>query len=171
MEAELEDFLVAHYKEIFGTKYDRVETQLWLHFPDVDITDRKRRLDVFLRNSVVNDWELFEIKRLTPVSSTYRDVPVIAREVTNAIHQIKNYARTLMQDKVKSHFAAQGIEYFVPKLSVVIGRTPAIPHDQWRWLKTENETSVNIITFDQLLSELRCRLQDRYSMLARLQHG
>lgn len=81
-ENRLEEFLVANYKDIFGRKYDRVETQLWLRFPELDINGHDRRLDVFLRNSVINDWELFEIKRPTTVSGTYRDIPIIAREVS-----------------------------------------------------------------------------------------
>ncbi len=169
-ESILEEFIVAHYKDIFGTKFDRVETQLWLRFPELDIADRNRRLDVFLRNSVVNDWELFEVKRPISMTSKYRDAPVIAREVSNAIHQIRNYARILSQDKVKRHFAKEGIEYYEPSLNVVIGRTPQIPHDQWRWLRSSNEERVKIITFDDLLSEMRYRLEDRYAVLVEAEH-
>ena len=164
-ESDLEDFIVAHYKYLFGSQYDRVETQLWLRFPDLDIGSRERRLDVFLRNSVLNDWDLFEIKRPVSVAGSYRDVPVIAKEVTNAIHQVQNYARILMQDKAKRHFASQGIEYYEPRLNVVIGRTPQIPHEQWRWLRTANEGAAKIITFDDLLVELKSRLTDRFAVL------
>jgi len=169
LEADLEEFMVAHYKELFGNHYDRVEAQLWLRFPDLDIDNRDRRLDVFLRNSVLNDWDLFEIKRPIAIAGNYRDIPVIAKEVTNAVHQVQNYAKILKQDKVKRHFASQGIEYYEPRLSVVIGRTPQIPHEQWRWLRTINENSVKIITFDDLLAELRCRLLDRYALLRELE--
>jgi hypothetical protein len=169
-EAILEEFIVAHYKDIFGTKYDRVEPQLWLRFPELDIAEQNRRLDVFLRNSVVNDWELFEVKRPISMTSTYRDAPVIAREVSNAIHQIRNYARILSQDRVKRHFAKEGIEYYEPSLNLVIGKTPQIPHDQWRWLRSSNEDRVKIITFDDLLSEMRCRFEDRYAVLVQAEH-
>lgn len=165
-ESQLEEFLVANYKSIFGRKYDRVETQLWLRFPELDINGQDRRLDVFLRNSVINDWELVEIKRPTTVSGTYRDIPIIAREVSAAISQTKNYGRILAQDKVKRHFASRGIEYFEPQFSVVIGRTPQIPHEQWRWLKTSHENQVKIITYDDLLAELRNRIGERMSLLA-----
>jgi antiviral defense system Shedu protein SduA len=166
LEAKLEEFLVTNYKDVFGNRYDRVETQLWLRFPDLDITDHNRRLDVFLRNSIDNDWELFEVKRPVAVSGTYRDVPVIAKEVTNAIQQVKNYGRILAQDKAKKYFANQGIEYYEPRLNVVIGRTPQIPHDQWRWLKTSNEDRVRIVTFDDLMRELKGRIEDRFAVIA-----
>lgn len=170
VEGRLEEFLVANYKDIFGNKYDRVETQLWLRFPELDINDHDRRLDVFLRNSVINDWELFEVKRAVTVTGTYRDVPVIAREVSNAITQTKNYGRILAQDKAKKYFARQGIEYFEPQLSVVIGRTPQIPHEQWRWLKTSLESQIRIYTFDDLLNELRSRICERITLLADTQN-
>jgi len=170
LEGKLEEFLVTNYRDIFGNRYDRVETQLWLRFPELDITDHNRRLDVFLRNSIDNDWELFEIKRPMVISGTYRDVPVIAKEVTNAIQQVRNYARILSQDKAKRYFAKQGIEYYEPQLNVVIGRTPQIPHAQWRWLKTSNENLVKIVTFDDLISELKCRIEDRLTVLSKAAH-
>lgn len=164
-ESKLEEFLVANYKLIFGYTYDRVETQLWLRCPDVDFGKKDRRLDMFLRNSVTNDWDLVEIKRPVPLTRTSRDAPVISRHVVDAIHQVKNYARLLAQDKVKKHFAKQGIEYCEPRLSVVIGRTPEIPHEQWRWLKATNEGPVSIVTFDELRRELSARLEDRYALI------
>lgn len=165
VESALEEFLVENYREVFGHKYDRIETQMWLRFPELDISNHNRRLDVFLRNSVLNDWELFEVKRSFDVSHTYRDVPVLVSEVARAIQQTKNYARILSQDRVKRHFAKQGIEYFEPRLSLVVGRTPGIPHDQWRWLRSSSEDSVSIITFDDLISELKTRLTERYSII------
>ncbi len=167
-EKTLEDFLVAHFQELFGSQYDRVESQLWLRFPELDIGNRRRRIDLFLRNSIKNDWELFEIKRPIPLTGTYRDVPVFAKEVLNAMHQVRNYGRILKQDKVKRHFAAEGIDYYEPVLHLVIGRRPQIPHDQWRWLETENAERVLIFTFDDLLAELRQRLEDHYNNLCEL---
>ena len=125
-----------------------------------------QRLDVFLRNSIANDWELFEVKRVIELTRTYRDVPVIAREVTYALHQLKNYARILAQDRVRKHFAKQGIEYYQPSLSLVVGKIPQIPQDQWRWLLSTNENGVKILTFDNLLAEMKMRLRDRYQIQA-----
>ena len=122
---------------------------------------------MFLRNSVVNDWELFEIKRVIDLSKTYRDAPVISKEVSYAIQQIKNYARILSQDSVKRYFAQQGIEYYEPTLNMVVGRTPQIPHEQWRWL-ISNQKEVKILTFDNLLSEMKLRLKDRYDALGQV---
>lgn len=162
-ESQLEEFLVAHYRDIFGPKYDRIETQLWLRFPDLDIAGKERRLDLFLRNSVANDWELFEIKRVINLTRTYRDVPVIAREVVYAIQQVKNYARILSQDAVKRHFAREGIVYYEPALHLIVGRRPQISQSQWRWLVTSN-TDVKLITFDELIEEMRLRLRDHLSV-------
>lgn len=164
-ESELEKFISAHYNDIFGPKYDEIETQLWLRFPQHDIAGKERRLDVFLRNSVTNDWELFEIKRPVKLTSTYRDAPVIAHEVTHAIRQIKNYARILSQDMVKKQFAKEGIEYYEPSLNLVIGRTPQIPLAQWRWLLNTCGKDLRIFTFDELLKEMEMRLRDLYKII------
>lgn len=162
LESELEGFLTAHYRDLFGPQYDRIETQLWLRFPALDIAGKDRRLDVFLRNSVINDWELVELKRPAAVSRTHRDMQILTQEVLGAIHQIRNYARILAQDRVKRHFAALGIQYYEPRLSIIVGRTPQIPHDQWRWLRESNSREVKIATYDDVLGELRSRVHDRF---------
>ena len=164
-ENELEKFLAAHYKEIFGSKYDRIETQLWLRFPELDISGKNRRIDILLRNSIQNDWELFEIKRIIPLTGIYRDVPVIAREVSYAVHQLRNYERILRQKDVMDKFARNGIEYFEPSLNLVIGSSPQITHEQWRWLLALNSERVKIHTFDELLDEMRIRLTDKLNFL------
>jgi hypothetical protein len=161
-EYELEEFLRAYYKDIFGEKYDRIETQLWLRFPELDIAGKDRRLDIFLRNSVSSDWELFEVKRAVHLTRTYRDIPVITAEVLYSVQQVQNYARILSQDAVKRKFAAEGIEYFEPVLKLVIGRRPQISHQQWRTLVSSNERDVKLITFDDLIKEMAIRFKDRY---------
>lgn len=161
-EADLEEFLRTHYKDIFGGIYDQVETQLWLRFPELDIAGKDRRLDIFLRNSVSNDWELFEVKRAVQLTRTYRDSPVIASEVLYAVQQVQNYAGILAQDEVKRKFAADGIEYFEPVLKLVIGRKPQIPHQQWRSLVVRNKKDVKLITFDDLIKEMAIRFKDRH---------
>src|SRR5215813_14565818 len=94
---------------------------------------------IFLRDGVINDWTIFEIKRVIPLTRSYRDVPVIAREITYATQQVRNYSRILRQDTVKRRFATQGIEYFEPALNLVVGKVPQIPHDQWRWLVSKSK--------------------------------
>jgi hypothetical protein len=160
LEDKLEEFLVAHFQDIFGTDYDRIETQIWLRLPSLDISQKNRRFDVFLRNSVMNDWELFEIKRVIPLTRTYRDIPVIKSEVIYAVHQIKNYARLLSQDSVKRKFAKQGIEYYEPSLNLVVGKTPQISHEQWRWLQSSDK-DVKILTYNNLLDQMKRRIEDR----------
>lgn len=163
-ENEIEKFITKYYKEIFGEKYDRIETQLWLKFPELDISNKKRRLDVFLRNSIDRDWELFELKRVRKMSTTYRDIPTLTCEILHSIQQIKNYEKILMQDKVKQAFAKKGIEYYYPELRLVVGNKPDISNEQWRFLKSTNENGLKIITFDDLIMEMKLRynIHDKY---------
>lgn len=110
-ENELEDFLKEYYQELFGHKYDRIETQLWLKFPDSDIGGRERRMDIFIRNAVENDWELFELKRAdVNLVKSVSGIPMFTEIVHKAISQAKNYQKILNQDNVKQKFAAEGIE-------------------------------------------------------------
>lgn len=167
-EAELEKFLVAHYQDIFGNKYDRIEAQIWLRFPELDIAGRERRLDIFMRNSLSNDWELYEVKRVIPLISYYRGDPDFASEITHAIQQLKNYSRTLLQSSVKERLARDGIEYFEPSLHLVAGRIPQITHKQWRWLMSTHNKDVRIITYDDLMGEMRLRLSEKAQVLGML---
>lgn len=160
-EATLEDYLRTYYREIFGYKYDRIETQVWLKFPDIDLGNKNRRLDLFLRNSIENDWELFELKKPITLTKTSRDIVVFKDEVNQAIQQIKNYQRLLSQDIVKKKLAQEGIEYYEPSLNLIIGRKPQIDPAQWRWIKNSNENNLKIITYDDLLKEATIRLSER----------
>ncbi len=163
-ERKLGRFIVAHYQEVFGFRYDRIEPQLWLRFPELDIAGKERRLDIYLRDSIERDWELVELKRPVKLTGTYRDAPVLAYEVPAAIQQLRNYARILNQDRVRRRLAAEGIEYCAPSLRLVIGREPQIPHDQWRWLKSTNEHGLKLTTYDQLLAEMQLRLAERIQL-------
>ncbi|MEX0967651.1 MAG: Shedu anti-phage system protein SduA domain-containing protein [Bacteroidia bacterium] len=154
----LEKFIKKHYQLIFGNHYDRIETQVWLKFPDLDISGKNRRLDIFLRNAVEGDWELFELKRPTKLVRSYRSIPSLTAEFTNALSQLKNYKRILLQDNVRRRFEKEGIDYYEPELRLVIGRKPNIPQGQWRRLKTENQDNLKLLTFDDLLEEMKFRL-------------
>jgi len=156
-ETKLEKFIAQHYKIIFGEKYDRIETQLWLRFPELDISNKNRRLDIFLRNSIERDWELIELKNSKKLTRTYRDIPTFTCEIQNAIQQLKAYEKLLAQSKVKNKFAREGIEYFSPELKLVVGRKPDISIEQWRFLKSTNENNLKIITFDDLLESMKIR--------------
>lgn len=158
-ESELESFLKKYYQDIFGPDYNRIETQLWLKFPELDISQGDRRLDIFLRNSIEDDWELFEIKKATKLTAGYRGIPVFRNEVQTAIQQLRNYSNILSQDNVKRKLAKEGIEYYVPTLKLVIGRSPNISSAQWRWLKSTNEKDVKIITYDELLKSMKQRYE------------
>lgn len=158
----IEDFMTQNYKSIFGFGYDRIETQIWLKFPEIDFQNSNRRLDIFLRNSIDRDWELFEIKRPgIKLTRTYRDVNVFRSEITNAIQQLQNYKRLLSDNNIKKKFAKAGIEYFEPILKLVVGRRPSLPTNEWRWLIMHNQNAVKIITYDDLVDEMRIRLLER----------
>lgn len=164
-ESQLERFLSSNYKLVFGPQYDRIETQLWLRFPELDVTRKRRRLDIFLRNSVTRDWDLRELKRSNiRLTGSARDVPTLARSVVAALYQVRNYARILAQDTVKRRLARDGIEYFEPDLGLVVGRAGEIPHEQWRWL-AQSGGGVKITTYDELLNEARARAIDRASVI------
>ncbi|OFX34295.1 MAG: hypothetical protein A2X08_17265 [Bacteroidetes bacterium GWA2_32_17] len=156
-ENELEAFLKKYYKNLFGSDYDRIETQLWLKFPDLDINRKNRRLDIFLRNSVARDWELFELKRAINIIKNKKDIPSFTSAFTTALQQIRDYDRILGQDLVKRTLAKDGIEYYNPELRLVIGRTPDISIEKWRWLKKSNERELKIITYDELFDGMKSR--------------
>jgi hypothetical protein len=157
-EVEWEAFLKEHFRDIFGPRYDRVETQIWLRLPDIDQATKPRRLDILLRNSVASDWELVELKRPVKIIRSYRDIPVLTAEVQNAIQQVQYYDRMLRSDDVRRQFAKEGIEYYEPELKVIIGRRPAIPLRDWRWVIESCRGNVKVITYDDLIAEMKARL-------------
>lgn len=156
-EADLEAFLSAHYRHVFGFRYDRIETQLWLRFPELDIGGRERRLDLFLRDSIQEDWEIVELKRPIELVSSSDDIPTLRSEFHRAVAQLRAYQRLLGQDAVRRRLAAAGFEYFQPAARLVIGRRPRIPLEQWRYLRNQVGTDLTFDTYDDLLAELRLR--------------
>jgi hypothetical protein len=158
-ENELELFLKKNFKYVFGSNYDRIETQLWLKFPELDNNNKNRRLDIFLRNSIARDWELFELKKASNIVRSTNTIPTFTSEFTSALQQIKNYSKILNQDNVKRVLANDGIEYYSPELRLVIGKKPDIPLEKWRWLKKSNENDLKIITYDELYDGLKSRLE------------
>lgn len=158
-EQKLEEFLMTHYRFIFGDNYDCITTQLWIKFPELDIGHSNRRLDIFMRNSVTSDWELFELKRPSvKLTKTMRDVPMFTNEVYNAIAQVKNYKNLLSQDSVRRQFEKEGIEYFQPEIHLVIGRCPEITNSQWRRIISD-ESALRILTYDNLYRAAENRLR------------
>lgn len=130
-ESVLEEFLRVNYKLIFGNNYDSISTQVWLNFPEYDIGKRDRRLDIFIRNSVTTDWELFELKRSNvQLTKTISDVPMFVSAVNDAIAQVKNYKRILSQDHVRKAFEQQGILYYKPEINLVTIHD-ALQKDEW----------------------------------------
>lgn len=164
-EAELQKFLKRYYQEVFGPNYTRIETELWLRFPHLDIANKERRIDLFLRNETMRDWELVEIKRFLPLTGTQRDAPRLSREITDGIGQLQHYQSILKQDEVRRKLEADGFDYWEPELRLVIGKSPTIERKQWRELLGRDRSNVKIFTYNDLLADMRIRLEDRLRAL------
>ncbi len=161
-ELELEKFLKRHYQDLFGEEYDRVETQIWLPFPELEVFGMDRRPDLFLRNSIRNDWELVELKlpqeKVVKRSGT---TPDISSKVNNGITQLKNYERLLQSKEVRKHLEQRGIEVHEPQLRLVIGRRPSMEVGEWHYLrKTVENRGLIFDTYDDLLNRLKVRFRD-----------
>lgn len=156
-EDQIEKFLKKYYREVFGFEYDRVETQVWVKLKELCGLEKDRRLDIFLRNSLLQDWELIELKRPKNILSNYRDIDAFSGEVYKAIEQIRFYNRYLQQDRVKRYFSSEGIDYIVPELKLVIGKKPQISMENWRYLLKSNDKDVKILTYDTILEAMKIR--------------
>ena len=142
----------------FGDKYDTLSTQVWLDFPEFDIGNKDRRLDIFMHNSISKDWDIYELKRSSvKLTKTKSDVPMFVSAVHDAMTQLRNYKRILNQDKVKREFEAKGIKYYNPQFNLVIGKKPNISDEKWNWLLS-HYSDLNIITYDNLLESAKKRL-------------
>jgi len=161
-EAILEKFLIEHYKEIFGEKYNSIIPQVLLRFPELDINNKNRRLDIMLRNSISNDWEIFELKKEMDIVKNYRGVPTFKTVVSDSIQQLKNYSNLLKQDSVKRKLQnTLGIDYFVPEFNLVIGKqSDTLNNNQWRHLITSATGDIKIITYDSLYKEMSNRITE-----------
>jgi hypothetical protein len=99
---------------------------------------------------------------------SYRDGPVFVAEVAHAITQLKRYSHLLATPTVREQLKRSGIEYFEPTLNLVIGRKPQIPIEQWRWLVARHDKDVRLFTYDDLLTEMKMRLNERAQLLDKL---
>lgn len=150
----LSEFIIEHYQSIFGYKYDAIRSEICLSFPELDIAEKKRRIDIMIHNSVVDDWEIIELKKKIRLSTTYRGVPLFSREVSGAIEQLKNYYSILQQQRVRDYFRFEGIEYYNPVLKLVVGGYPNTSHEQWRKMLSSSR-DVHVITYDELIKEMK----------------
>ena len=155
-EKKLQKFIVENYKFILGDKYDRIETEVWLRFPELDLATKSRRIDFFVRNCLENDWELFELKKPHNLIRHKGGTPGFVSNLYTAIEQLKNYKNLLSQDTVKRKLLQEGIEYCIPELRLVIGRKNNIDHRQWRQLKSYLN-DLKLITYDDLINEMNLR--------------
>ena len=162
-EARLESFLSEHFQTIFGEKYDRIETQISLNFPDLDVVGKKRRIDLFLHDVQKDDWELVELKKLIPLGKmNSRSTPAFREEIITAIMQLKTYQRIFEQSIVKRKLYEDGIKYYQPSYTLIAGcgKPFSFTHEQWRWLVDNTEKSHNLkfLTYEDLLTEMKLRI-------------
>ena len=164
-ESVLEEFLYTYHDLFFGDKYDTLSTQVWLDFPEFDIGNKDRRLDIFMRNSISKDWDIYELKRSSvKLTKTKSDVPMFVSAVHDALTQLRNYKSILSQDKVKRKFEAKEIKYYNPQFNLVIGKKPNISDEKWNWLLSHH-SDLNIITYDNLLESAKKRLDTLKSLI------
>lgn len=152
----LSDFIIENYRDILGYKYDVIESEVSLRFPDLDIAGKNRRVDILVHNCVENDWELIELKKKIKLSTIYRGQPVFSSEIMYAIQQLKNYYNILLQDRVREHFLREGIEYYNPSIKLIVGGQKNVSHKQWRQMLASTD-DVHLITYDDLIKEMRTR--------------
>lgn len=152
----LSDFIIENYRDILGFKYDAIESEVGLRFPDLDIAGKNRRVDILVHNCVENDWELIELKKKIKLSTIYRGQPVFSHEIIGAIQQLKNYYNILQQDRVREYFLREGIEYYNPSLKLIIGGEKNVSHKQWRQMLASTN-GVHLITYDDLIKEMKTR--------------
>lgn len=158
-ESVLEEFLYTYHDLFFGDKYDVLSTQVWLDFPEFDVGNKDRRLDIFMRNSISKDWDVFELKRSSvKLTKTKSDVPMLVSAVHDAMTQLRNYKRILNQDKVRKELESKGIKYYNPQFNLVIGKKPNISDEKWQWLLSHHN-DLNVITYDDLYELAKVRLK------------
>jgi hypothetical protein len=158
-ERVLEDFLKTYFQVLFPA-YDTISTQLWVRFPEIDISHKERRLDIFMRNAVTHDWDLFELKKANVPLIKKGDIPSFTAKVMDSISQLKVYEKLLSQSHVKQVLVEEGIEYAEPNYYLVIGRDPKIEHQQWRWLQKQiAQKNLKIKTYDEILREAKIIFQ------------
>ncbi|MEJ7671700.1 MAG: hypothetical protein WKF59_03095 [Chitinophagaceae bacterium] len=122
-------------------------------------------MDVFIRNSIENDWELLELKHICQPVRINQGIPVFKTKIYSAIEQLKNYGNLLKQDAIKTKLSKLGIDYFEPELKLVITKKPDINNQQWRWLKKNNENGIKIMTLDDIFAEVNLRYNSQISLL------
>lgn len=155
-EKELQEFLYDNYKLIFGNRYDRIQSEVSLRFPELDIAEKNRRIDLMIHDSVQNDWEIIELKKQIPITRLYRDIPSFTSDIIGAINQLRNYHDILMQQKVKERFLREGIEYYHPAMKLIVGGKPNVTHAQWRKLVSDIH-DVQLLTYDSMIKEIKAR--------------
>lgn len=90
-----------------------------------------------------------------PIVKNISNRPAFRSEINSAILQLNQYASILKQDVTKEKLKKMGIEYFQPKLNLIVGRTPNLPFPYWHWLKTQHEL-INVITWDDIINDTKC---------------
>ena len=155
-EKMLSDFIIENYRNILGFKYDAIESEVGLRFPELDIAGKNRRVDILVHNCVENDWELIELKKKIKLSKIYRGQPVFSSEIMGAIQQMRNYYNILQQDRVREKFLREGIEYYAPSLKLIVGGQKNVSQKQWRQMLLSTN-GVKLITYDDLIKEMKVR--------------
>lgn len=132
-----------------------------MHFPELDIAGKNRRVDLMVHNRLENDWEIIELKKKIPLVKNYRDIPVFSSELSGAILQLKNYYNLLLQERVRESLKRDGIDYYYPRLKLIVGGSINTSHKQWmHLLSNARSEGIEVLTYEKLIQEMKMRFLD-----------
>lgn len=161
-EKQISSFIYEHYRIILGNQYDSIKSEVCLGFPELDIAEKNRRVDLMVHNRLENDWEIIELKKKIPLIRNYRDMSAFSSEVTGAIYQLKNYYELLLQERVRESLKRDGIDYCYPRLKLIVGGSINTSHKQWMYLLSDvrSTNGIEILTYEKLIQEMKMRFFD-----------
>jgi len=157
-ETEIEKFIKEHYKLILGYTYDRIQTQVLIN-PENE-KSKGQRYDILLHNIFTDDLKLLELKKIFKVAVGKLSKKHPSYRLTYAITQISKYKELLETKEGRDKLNKKGIDYNNIVFAVSIGRRPQIPIKEWDFLKKIYSKEIKIITYDDLLDDMKSRLKE-----------
>ena len=150
-------FLTRNYQQIFGNDYDRIEPQIWLRNKNLESIGNKKDTTIFLRNSVISDWEVYSLETKNNFRTANLSKEVALENLANKIMNLSQLEKTLKSEKITELLKREGFEYFEPRINLVSDLSRHLSHREWRKLVRENNKYLNLISFDELFHEISRR--------------
>jgi hypothetical protein len=171
-ERELQEKLINNITSLMIENYEHIDVQIWLKFPELDKYKKYKRFNVLLRNSVINDEDLFDLALPKSIDNVYegfedliKGYEYIIQETVSALKQLKKCDTKPIHDKIKEMLSQEGIENCEPCVRLVLGKNPQIKKETWKWILSNNEDNLNILSYDKLINEMKNRIDDRSKLL------